>query len=169
MRHNSEWLEPLDFGDLVWLASTYTVARMLERDDFTTRYRDGIPISLHEFLYPLAQAYDSVAVCADIEIGGTDQLFNLLVGRDVQKAYGQEPQLALVQGLLEGLDGTEKMSKSLGNFFTIREILNRDTSPQRMGEIIRFMILSTHYRSPLNFSENSLFSKNVQICLLWAK
>ena len=77
VRHNSEWLEPLDFGDLVWLASTYTVARMLERDDFTTRYRDGIPISLHEFLYPLAQAYDSVAVCADIEIGGTDQLFNL--------------------------------------------------------------------------------------------
>ena len=121
VRYNSEWLEPLDFGDLVWLASTYTVARMLERDDFTTRHRDGIPISLHEFLYPLAQAYDSVAVFADIEIGGTDQLFNLLVGRDVQKAYGQEPQLALVQGLLEGLDGTEKMSKSLGNFIGISE------------------------------------------------
>jgi tyrosyl-tRNA synthetase len=121
VRHNSEWLEPLDFGDLVFLASTYTVARMLERDDFTTRYRDGIPISLHEFLYPLAQAYDSVAVRADIEIGGTDQLFNLLVGRDVQKSYGQEPQLALVQPLLEGLDGVEKMSKSLGNFIGISE------------------------------------------------
>lgn len=121
VRHNSEWLGPLDFGDLVRLASTYTVARLLERDDFTKRYQEGIPISLHELLYPLAQAYDSVAVRADIEIGGTDQLFNLLVGRDVQRAYGLEPQLALVLPLLEGLDGVEKMSKSLDNYIGIAE------------------------------------------------
>ena len=121
IRHNSEWLEPLDFADLVRLASTYTVARMLERDDFTNRYQGGVPISVHEFLYPLAQAYDSVAVEADIELGGTDQLFNLLVGRDVQRAYGQEPQVALTTPLLEGLDGIEKMSKSLDNYIGIAE------------------------------------------------
>ncbi len=121
VRHNSEWLGPLDFGDLVRLASTYTVARLLERDDFTKRYQEGTPISVHELLYPLAQAYDSVAVRADIEIGGTDQLFNLLVGRDVQRAYGLEPQLALVLPLLEGLDGVEKMSKSLDNYIGIAE------------------------------------------------
>jgi tyrosyl-tRNA synthetase len=121
IRHNSEWLEGLGFGDLVRLASTYTVARMLERDDFTKRYRDGTPISVHEFLYPLAQAYDSVAVRADVELGGTDQLFNLLVGRDVQRAYGLEPQVALTVPLLEGTDGVEKMSKSLGNYIGIAE------------------------------------------------
>jgi tyrosyl-tRNA synthetase len=115
IRHNSEWLGALDFAELVRLAATTTVARMLERDDFTKRYGEGTPISLHEFLYPLAQAYDSVAVRSDIELGGTDQLFNLLVGRDVQRAYGQAPQLALTVPLLEGTDGTEKMSKSLGN------------------------------------------------------
>ena len=115
IRHNSEWLGALDFAELVRLAATTTVARMLERDDFTKRYGAGTPISLHEFLYPLAQAYDSVAVRSDIELGGTDQLFNLLVGRDVQRAYGQAPQLALTVPLLEGTDGTEKMSKSLGN------------------------------------------------------
>lgn len=115
IRHNSEWLADMGFGALVRLASTYTVARMLERDDFTKRYQQGVPISVHEFLYPLAQAYDSVAVEADVELGGTDQLFNLLVGRDVQRAYGQAPQIALTTPLLEGLDGREKMSKSLGN------------------------------------------------------
>lgn len=115
IRHNSEWLAGLGFAEVVRLASTYTVARMLERDDFTNRYRGGVPISVHEFLYPLAQGYDSVAVRADVELGGTDQLFNLLVGRDVQRAYGQEPQVALTTPLLEGLDGQEKMSKSLGN------------------------------------------------------
>ena len=115
IRHNSEWLTALDFGELVRLAATTTVARMLERDDFTKRYREGTAISLHEFLYPLAQAYDSVAVRADVEMGGTDQLFNLLVGRDVQRAYGQAPQVALTMPLLEGTDGSEKMSKSLGN------------------------------------------------------
>jgi len=121
IRHNSEWLTPLGFGELVRLASTYTVARMLERDDFTKRYREGVPISVHEFLYPLAQAYDSVAVRADVELGGTDQLFNLLVGRDVQRAYGQEPQVALTVPLLEGTDGVEKMSKSLGNYIGLTE------------------------------------------------
>jgi len=121
IRHNSEWLESLDFGDVVRLASTYTVARMLERDDFTKRYAGGVPISVHEFLYPLAQAYDSVAVQADVELGGTDQLFNLLVGRDVQRAYGQPPQIALTTPLLEGLDGKQKMSKSLGNVIGIAE------------------------------------------------
>ena len=121
IRHNSEWLEPLGFAEIVRLASTYTVARMLERDDFTNRYADGVPISVHEFLYPLAQAYDSVAIHADIELGGTDQLFNLLVGRDVQRAYGQAPQIALTTPLLEGLDGVEKMSKSLDNYIGISE------------------------------------------------
>lgn len=121
IRHNSEWLEPLGFAELIRLASTYTVARMLERDDFTKRYRAGVPISVHEFLYPLAQAYDSVAIHADVELGGTDQLFNLLVGRDVQRAYGQEPQVALTTPLLVGTDGTEKMSKSLGNYIGVSE------------------------------------------------
>ena len=121
IRYNSEWLEPLGFAELVRLASSYTVARMLERDDFANRYREGVPISVHEFLYPLAQAYDSVAIEADVELGGTDQLFNLLVGRDVQRAYGQEPQIALTTPLLEGLDGVQKMSKSLGNYIGISE------------------------------------------------
>ena len=121
IRHNSEWLTALDFGALVRLAATTTVARMLERDDFTKRYQEGTAISLHEFLYPLAQAFDSVAVRADVELGGTDQLFNLLVGRDVQRAYGQAPQVALTVPLLEGTDGTEKMSKSLGNTIGLTE------------------------------------------------
>ncbi len=121
IRHNSEWLTALDFGELVRLAATTTVARMLERDDFTKRYQEGTAISLHEFLYPLAQAFDSVAVRADVELGGTDQLFNLLVGRDVQRAYGQAPQVALTVPLLEGTDGTEKMSKSLGNTIGLTE------------------------------------------------
>lgn len=121
LRYNSEWLEPLGFAEIIKLASSYTVARMLERDDFTKRYGAGVPISVHEFLYPLAQAYDSVAIHADIELGGTDQLFNLLVGRDVQRAYGQVPQIALTMPLLEGLDGVNKMSKSLGNYIGVSE------------------------------------------------
>ncbi len=121
VRFNSEWLEPLGFAEVIKLASSYTVARMLERDDFTKRYSEGVPISVHEFLYPLAQGYDSVAVRADVELGGTDQLFNLLVGRDVQREYGQTPQIALTTPLLEGLDGIEKMSKSLGNYIGISE------------------------------------------------
>lgn len=121
IRHNSEWLDAIGFEEMIRLASTYTVARMLERDDFTKRYEGGVPISIHEFLYPLSQAYDSVAIRADVELGGTDQLFNLLVGRDVQRAYGQEPQVALTTPLLVGLDGVEKMSKSLGNYIGIAE------------------------------------------------
>lgn len=121
IRYNSEWLEPLGFAELIKLASSYTVARMLERDDFTKRYAGGVPISVHEFLYPLAQAYDSVAIRADVELGGTDQLFNLLVGRDVQRAYGQVPQIALTMPLLEGLDGVNKMSKSLNNYIGVSD------------------------------------------------
>jgi tyrosyl-tRNA synthetase len=121
IRHNSEWLGPLDFAKIIKLAASYTVAQMLERDDFKKRYGEGTPISMHELLYPLAQAYDSVAIQADIELGGTDQLFNLLVGRDIQREYGQEAQVALTVPLLEGLDGVEKMSKSLGNYIGIAE------------------------------------------------
>ena len=121
IRHNSEWLDEIGFEAMIRLASTYTVARMLERDDFTKRYQSGVPISVHEFLYPLSQAYDSVAIRADVELGGTDQLFNLLVGRDVQRAYGLEPQVAMTTPLLVGLDGVEKMSKSLGNYIGISE------------------------------------------------
>src|SRR5690606_16147558 len=121
LRYNSEWLEPLGFAEIIKLASRYTVARMLERDDFTNRFQGGVPISVHEFLYPLAQAYDSVAVRADVELGGTDQLFNLLVGRDIQRAYGQVAQLVLTTPLLVGLDGVDKMSKSLGNYSGIAE------------------------------------------------
>jgi len=119
--YNSSWLEPLNFSDLVKLAAKYTVAQMLTREDFNNRYKAGTPISVHEFLYPLAQAYDSVAVRADVELGGTDQLFNLLVGRDIQREYDQTAQVVLTMPLLEGLDGVEKMSKSLGNYIGIAE------------------------------------------------
>lgn len=118
---NSEWLGRMDFGDVIRLASKCTVARMLERDDFNNRYTNHLPLSVHEFFYPLMQAYDSVAVRADIELGGTDQTFNILMGRDIQRDYGQEPQLTLFMPLLEGIDGVEKMSKSLGNYIGIRE------------------------------------------------
>jgi tyrosyl-tRNA synthetase len=118
---NSRWLAKLGAAGFIQLASRYTVARLLERDDFSKRYRSGLPIGLHEFLYPLAQAYDSVALKADVEMGGTDQTFNLLVGRDVMREYGQEPQVVLTMPLLEGLDGVEKMSKSLGNTVGINE------------------------------------------------
>ena len=118
---NSEWLSALTFEDIVKLASTTTVAQLLQRDDFSTRVKSGAPISLHEFLYPLAQAYDSVAVKADIEVGGTDQTFNLLLAREIQKAYGQRPQVILTMPILEGLDGVEKMSKSLGNYIGITD------------------------------------------------
>jgi tyrosyl-tRNA synthetase len=121
LHHNSTWLNAMNFSDVIKLAATYTVARMLERDDFKKRYGEGTPISMHELLYPLAQAYDSVAIRADVELGGTDQLFNLLVGRDVQREYGQEAQVALTMPLLQGLDGVEKMSKSLGNYIGIAE------------------------------------------------
>ncbi|HYL03485.1 MAG TPA: tyrosine--tRNA ligase [Steroidobacteraceae bacterium] len=118
---NSRWLSALSSADIVRLAAHYTVARMLERDDFAKRYKSGQPISIHEFLYPLAQGYDSVAMRADVELGGTDQKFNLLVGRTLQEAYGQEPQVVLTTPLLEGTDGVNKMSKSLGNYIGITE------------------------------------------------
>ena len=118
---NSRWLGKLGAAGLIQLASKYTVARILERDDFSKRYKSGMPIGLHEFLYPLAQAYDSVALKADVEMGGTDQTFNLLVGREVMREYGLPPQVVLTMPLLEGLDGVEKMSKSLGNYIGINE------------------------------------------------
>lgn len=121
IRYNSEWSEPLGAAGMIQLASRYTVARMLERDDFTKRFKGGIPISVHEFLYPLMQGYDSVALKSDLELGGTDQKFNLLVGRELQKEYGQEPQCILTMPLLVGLDGVDKMSKSKGNYIGISE------------------------------------------------
>src|SRR5688572_30259780 len=118
---NSEWSDKLGAEGMIRLASRYTVARLLERDDFSKRYRQQQPIAIHELLYPLMQGYDSVAMKADVELGGTDQKFNLLVGRELQKQYGQEPQCILTMPLLEGLDGKEKMSKSLGNYVGIAE------------------------------------------------
>ena len=124
LRYNSEWCRPLGADGLIKLASRYTVARMLERDDFTKRYQGGVPISLHEFLYPLMQGYDSVALQSDLELGGTDQKFNLLVGRELQKQEGQEPQCILTMPLLVGLDGVDKMSKSKNNYIGISEAPN---------------------------------------------
>ena len=121
IRFNSEWMKDFSPSDFIKLLSTQTVARMLERDDFHKRYKSHQPISIHEFLYPLLQAYDSVELNADIELGGTDQKFNLLLGREVQKLYGQEPQSVITLPLLEGLDGTKKMSKSLNNYIAIDE------------------------------------------------
>ena len=131
IRYNSEWSDPLGARGMIQLASRYTLARMLERDDFTRRYRGGIPISVHELLYPLMQGYDSVALKSDLELGGTDQKFNLLVGRELQKEYGQEPQCILTMPLLEGLDGVEKMSKSKNNYVGIT-----DAPDQMFGKIM---------------------------------
>ena len=124
IKFNSEWLGKMDFRDVINLSSKCTVARMLERDDFKKRYETGKPISVHEFFYPLMQAYDSVVIKSDIELGGTDQTFNVLMGRNIQKDFEQEPQLTLFMPLLEGLDGVEKMSKSLGNYIGINEDAN---------------------------------------------
>ncbi len=118
---NSSWLEELGTKGLIELCAKYTVARMLERDDFSKRFKEGIPIYIHEFIYPLLQAYDSVAIKADVELGGTDQKFNLLIGRDIQREYGQEPQVCITLPLLVGLDGIRKMSKSYGNYVGITE------------------------------------------------
>ena len=129
--YNSDWLDKLDFGDIIKIASKYTVAQMLERDDFTKRYSSGKPISLHEFLYPLAQGYDSVVVKSDIELGGTDQKFNLLVGRALQKEYSQKPQSIITAPLLEGTDGVEKMSKSNNNYIALT-----DSAEDMYGKIL---------------------------------
>jgi tyrosyl-tRNA synthetase len=124
IRYNSEWSDPLGARGMIQLASRYTVARMMERDDFAKRFKAGTPISVHEFLYPLMQGYDSVALKSDLELGGTDQKFNLLVGRSLQAEYGQEPQCIMTMPLLEGLDGVEKMSKSKGNYIGLTEPAN---------------------------------------------
>ncbi len=124
VKFNSTWLSKLNFDDVLKLAATTTVARMLERDDFQKRYNNNVPIGIHEFFYPLMQAYDSVALEADIELGGTDQTFNILMGRTLQKTRGQEQQIAMFMPILEGLDGIEKMSKSLGNYIGVNEPAN---------------------------------------------
>jgi len=124
IRYNSEWSDPLGARGMIQLAARYTVARMMERDDFSKRFKAGTPISVHEFLYPLMQGYDSVALRSDLELGGTDQKFNLLVGRALQSEYGQEPQCIMTMPLLEGLDGVEKMSKSKGNYIAISDPAN---------------------------------------------
>src|SRR6185369_1270133 len=121
VRFNSEWMGEFGAADFVRLCGQYTVARILERDDFSKRMREGRPIGIHEFLYPLVQGYDSVALRADVEVGGTDQRFNLLVGREIQKAYGMAPQIVMTLPLLEGTDGVQKMSKSLGNYVGVTE------------------------------------------------
>ncbi len=130
-KNNSDWLSKMNFNDIISLASKYTVARMLERDDFTKRYKSGSPIALHEFLYPLAQGYDSVVMQSDIELGGTDQKFNLLVGRDLQKDSGQVPQIIITMPLIEGLDGIEKMSKSNDNYIGFT-----DTPEDMFGKVL---------------------------------
>jgi tyrosyl-tRNA synthetase len=132
MVYNSDWLAKMNFADVIRLASKYTVARMLERDDFSERYKAGEPLSVHEFLYPLAQAMDSVAIQADVELGGTDQKFNLLVGRDIQREYGVAPQVILTMPLLVGTDGVEKMSKSLDNYIAFG-----DPPDQMYGKTLR--------------------------------
>ena len=121
MHFNSDWLKDLNLMDVLKLAAKYTVARMMERDDFEKRYKEGLPIGVHEFMYPLMQGYDSVALQADVELGGTDQKFNLLVGRHLLKEYGFEPQIALMMPILEGTDGVQKMSKSLGNYIGVND------------------------------------------------
>jgi tyrosyl-tRNA synthetase len=131
VRFNSEWLEPLGSSGWVHLAARYNVAQMLERRDFKKRYDAGQPIGVHEFLYPLAQAYDSVHLAADVELGGTDQLFNLNVGRDIMPSFGLEPQVVMTTALLEGLDGVEKMSKSLGNYVGVT-----DPAPEMFGKLM---------------------------------
>lgn len=144
---NSQWLDKLSPTDMVNLAAKQTVARMLERDDFSKRYREGVAISIHEFLYPLFQGYDSVALKSDIELGGTDQKFNLLVGRDLQKGFGQKPQVVLTFPLLEGLDGVRKMSKSLDNYVGITE-----TPVQMFGKLMSISdVLMWRYYDLLSF------------------
>lgn len=158
---NSSWMNDMDVSELIQLAAKYTVARMLERDDFSKRYKSGQPIAIHEFLYPLIQGYDSVAMKADVELGGTDQKFNLLVGRELQKHYGQEQQVVLTMPILEGLSGVQKMSKSLNNYIGIAE------SPDEMfGKIMSISDeLMWNYFELLSFrplTEINQFKKDVE-------
>ncbi len=153
VRYNSEWLSHLTAKDIIEIASTYTVARMLERDDFAKRYRENIPISIHEFLYPLFQGYDSYVVEADIEVGGTDQVFNFLVAREIQKHFGQEPQVILTVPLLEGTDGKLKMSKSYDNYIGLTE------KPEEIyGKVMSIpdTLISRYYKLVLYYDKESL-------------
>jgi tyrosyl-tRNA synthetase len=171
---NSHWLSPLTFAEIIELAAKTTVARMMERDDFSKRYKEGLPISVHEFFYPLMQGYDSVALEADVELGGTDQKFNLLMGRTLQKEYGQEPQITLMTPILEGLDGVHKMSKSLGNYIGVyespKEMFGKTMSiPDEL--MIRYFELAT--KMPLNeikeiekgLADNSLHPRDIKMRL----
>ena len=165
VKYNSDWLSEMNFNDVVRLASSYTVARMLERDDFTKRFQSEVPISIHEFLYPLAQAKDSVELKSDVELGGTDQKFNLLVGRDLQKHNGQEPQCIITTPLIEGTDGVEKMSKSYGNDIGLHD------SPEEMygktlsisdGMIVKWLTLAADADSKtIEHANNQLKDPNV--------
>ncbi|MDF3035343.1 MAG: tyrosine--tRNA ligase [Paucimonas sp.] len=165
IRYNSEWCDALGARGMIQLSARYTVARMLERDDFTKRFKAGTPISVHEFLYPLMQGYDSVALKSDLELGGTDQKFNLLVGRELQKDYGQEPQCILTMPLLEGLDGVDKMSKSKNNYIGITEPANTmfakvmsisDSMMWRYYELLSFRSLAeiAQFRSEVEGGRN---------------
>ena len=158
--YNSEWLSKMSFEDVIKLSSKYTVARMLERDDFTKRFKSGEPISMHEILYPLAQAMDSVAISSDVELGGTDQKFNLLVGRDIQREFGMEPQVILTMPLIVGTDGIEKMSKSYNNYIGIsdsaREIFGKTLS-------IPDSLITNYYELATDISNEELNSIKLQL------
>ena len=162
---NSRWCSPLNFGDVLELASKYTIARLLEREDFSERYQSNKPISVLEFLYPLVQGYDSVALQADVELGGTDQIFNLLVGREIQREYGQEPQVVITMPLLVGLDGVEKMSKSLGNYIGIceppREMYGKTMSVSDDLIIPYFRLLTEVSGSELEAMEQQMAEEQV--------
>jgi len=162
VRRNSEWLETLDIEAVLRLTASYTVARMLERDDFAKRYAEGRPISIMEFLYPLLQGYDSVAVEADVELGGNDQLFNLLVGRELQREYGQPPQVALTVPLLVGTDGVQKMSQSLGNYVGVTE-----PADEMFGKLVRVPdeLIATYRRLALDFFRDPAESERVAAAL----
>ncbi|WP_342418506.1 tyrosine--tRNA ligase [Paenibacillus sp. FSL H8-0168] len=159
--YNSEWLGPMSFADVVTLSAKVTVARMLERDDFTKRYQNGLPISIHEFFYPLMQGMDSVALQSDIELGGTDQKFNLLMGRTLQKEYGVEPQATITLPLLEGLDGVQKMSKSLGNYIGVDEEPN-EIYGKSMSVPDELMLKYFELATDINNEELSELAKGVK-------
>jgi len=158
VKYNSEWLGKMTFNDVIKLSSKYTVAQLLEREDFSQRYKSGVPISVHELLYPLAQAMDSVAINSDVELGGTDQKFNLLVGREIQKAYGVEPQCILTMPILEGTDGVQKMSKSLDNYIALTD------SPREMfGKVMSVPdeLIARYYQYAAFYDYNE--AKNIEL------
>ena len=158
--YNSEWLSKMSFEDVIKLSSKYTVARMLERDDFTKRFKSGEPISMHEILYPLAQAMDSVAISSDVELGGTDQKFNLLVGRDIQREFGIEPQVILTMPLIVGTDGIEKMSKSYNNYIGIS-----DSPKEIFGKTLSIpdSLIANYYELATDISNEELNSIKLQL------